>query len=134
MKSFTNFEIAKLLRQVAAAYTIQNENKFRFQILAYNKAADSIDASSTEIKDLLQDNDLDKLHGIGESIKNHIEELFRTGEVTHFNTVLRNVSPAIFPLLDIPSFGPKKAFKLVSAFDLEDPKTVIDKVYALAKA
>ena len=133
MKGFTNVEIAKLLRQVAAAYTIQNENKFRFQILAYNKAADSIEASSTEIKDLLQDNDLDKLHGIGESIKNHIEELFRTGEVTHFNTVLRNVSPAIFPLLDIPSFGPKKAFKLVEAFDLKNPETVIDDVYNLAE-
>lgn len=133
MKSFTNEEISKLLRQVAAAYSIQNEKKFRFQILAYNKAADSIDSSSTEIKDLLQDNALDKLPGIGVSIKNHIEELFNTGEVTHFKTVLKNVSPAIFPLLDIPSFGPKKAFKLVEAFDLKNPETVIDDVYKLAE-
>lgn len=133
MKGFTNVEIAKLLRKVAAAYTIQNENKFRFQILAYNKAADSIESQSTEIKDLLQDKALDKLAGIGPSIKNHIEELFKTGEVTHFNTVLKNVSPAIFPLLDIPSFGPKKAFKLVKAFDLKNPETVIEDVYKLAE-
>jgi DNA polymerase (family 10) len=133
MKGFTNVEIAKLLRQVSAAYTIQNENKFRFQILAYNKAADSIESSSTEIKDLLQDNALDRLAGIGASIKNHIEELFKTGEVTHFNTVLKNVSPAIFPLLDIPSFGPKKAFKLVKAFGLQNPETVVDDVYKLAE-
>ncbi len=134
MKSFTNEEIARQLRYVAAALTIQNEAKFRFQILAYQKAADSIDTSSTEIKDLLQDNALDKLPGVGTSIKNHIAELFTTGEVAHFNTVLQNVSPAIFPLLDIPTFGPKKAFKLVDAFMLKNPETVIEDVYQLAKS
>lgn len=132
MHSFTNEQVAKMLRHVAAAYTIQNEGKYRFQILAYQKAADSIEASVTEIKDLLTDDALDKLSGVGPSIRNHILELFTTGEVTHFNTVLKNVSSAIFPLLDIPSFGPKKAFKLVDHFKLSNSKTVIDDVYALA--
>jgi len=134
MKSFTNEEIAKLLKSVAGAYAIKNEAKYRFQILAYQKAADAIEVSSKEVKDLLAENQLDKLPGIGESIKKHLAELFEKGEVKHFNDILEDVSPAIFPLLDIPSFGPKKAFKLVNAFDLKDPKTVIDKVYTLAKA
>lgn len=133
MKSFTNEDIAKLLRHVAASYTIQNEAKYRFQILAYQKAADSIETSSIEVKDLYQDNDLDKLPGVGSSIKNHLQELFKTGEVTHFETVLKNVSPAVFPLLDIPTFGPKKAFKLVDNFKLIDPDTVINDVYKLAE-
>lgn len=132
MKSFTNEEVAKLLRHVAAAYSIENEKKYRFQILAYQKSADSIDASSTEIRDLLTDDALDKLPGVGTSIRNHILELFKTGEVSHFNTVLAKVSPAIFPLLDIPTFGPKKAFKLVDAFHLKDPQTVIEDIYKIA--
>ena len=134
MKSFTNEEITKLLKSVAGAYAIKNEAKYRFQILAYQKAADAIEVSSKEVKDLLAEDQLDKLPGIGESIKKHLTELFEKGEVKHFNDILEDVSPAIFPLLDIPSFGPKKAFKLVNAFDLKDPKTVIDKVYTLAKA
>ena len=133
MKTFTNEEIAKLLRHVAAAYTVQNEGKYRFQILAYQKAADSIENSTTEIKDLLQDNALDRLSGVGASIKGHITELFKEGQVAHFEEALKHVSPAFFPLLDIPSFGPKKAFKLVNAFELTDPKTIIQDVYALAK-
>ncbi len=133
MKSFTNEEIARLLRQVAASYTIQNEAKYRFQILAYQKAADSIETASTEIKDLLQDNALDKLDGVGTSIKGHITELFEKGHVEYFDSILEGVSPAVFPLLDIPSFGPKKAYKIVSAFSLDDPKTVITDVYNLAK-
>jgi DNA polymerase (family 10) len=132
MHSFTNEQISRLLRQVAAAYTIQNEGKYKFQILAYQKAADSIEASVTEIKDLLADNALDKLSGVGPNIRKHILELFNSGEVEHFNTVLKNVSPAIFPLLDIPTFGPKKAFKLVENFKLLDPKSVIEDVYKLA--
>jgi len=133
MKSFTNEEIARLLRHVAAAYTIQNEAKFKFQIFAYQKAADSIENATTEIKDLLQDNALDKLDGVGTSIKGHINELFKEGHVTYFDTILESVSPALFPLLDVPSFGPKKAFKLVNAFNLTNPKTIISDVYKLAK-
>ena len=133
MKSFTNQEIAKLLRHVAAAYTIQNEAKFRFQILAYQKAADSIESSTAEIKDLLQDNALDKLDGVGTSIKGHITELFNKGHLEYFDSILEMVSPALFPLLDVPSFGPKKAFKLVEAFGLTDPKTVLADVYSAAK-
>ena len=133
MKSFTNEEIAKMLRHLAAAYVIQNEGKYRFQILAYQKAADSIESTTTQIKDLLQDNNLDKLPGVGSSIKSHIVELFKNGSVSHFDQALRNVSPAIFPLLDIPSFGPKKAFKIVEAFRLVDPESVIDDVEKLAK-
>ncbi len=133
MKSFTNQEIAKLLRHVAAAYTIQNEAKFRFQILAYQKAADSIESSTAEIKDLLQDNALDKLDGVGTSIKGHITELFNKGHLEYFDSILEKVSPALFPLLDVPSFGPKKAFKLVEAFGLTDPKTVLEDVYSVAK-
>ncbi len=133
MNSFTNEEIARLLRQVAAALTVKNEAKYRFQILAYQKAADSIETSSTEIKDLIKDNTLDKLPGVGTSIRSHILELFKTGEVTHFNTILKDISPALFPLLDIPTFGPKKAFKLVHKFSLSDPETVIEDVYKLAE-
>lgn len=133
MKSFTNEDVARLLRQVAAAFTIQNEAKFRFQILAYQKAADSIESSATEIKDYLHDGNLDKLPGVGASIKQHIDELFKTGKVKHFDSILENVSPAVFPLLDIPTFGPKKAHKLVKNFELSDPDTVIDDVYSLAE-
>lgn len=133
MKTFTNEDVAKILRNVAAAYTIQNEAKYRFQILAYQKAADSIETTTTEIKDLIKDNALDKLDGVGTSIKGHISELFEKGHLQYFDSILEKVSPAVFPLLDIPSFGPKKAFKIVNAFNLSEPKSVIDDVYKLGK-
>lgn len=133
MKPFTNEEIARLLKNVAGAYTIKNEAKYRFKILAYQKAAESIESSSKEVKDLLAEGQINKISGVGDSIKEHLIELFEKGKVEYFNEILKDVSPAVFPLLDIPSFGPKKAFKLITAFKLKDPKTVIDEIYNLAK-
>lgn len=128
----TNPEIAKLLRHVAASFTIKDERKYHFQIVAYERAADTIQNLSTEISDLYKENKLSGLPGIGTSMQQHLSDLMKTGTVAHFETAMKNIPAAVFPLLDIPSFGPKKAYKLVTAFNLEDPKTVIEDIKKLA--
>ncbi len=130
----SNKDIARIFRNVAAAYTIKDEKKFRFQIIAYQKAADTIEHANGEFYELYKEGKLDILPGIGPSIKSHIEELFTTGNVKHFNCVLKGIPEAVFPLLDVPGFGPKKAYRLVKEFNLEDPKTVISDLETIAKA
>lgn len=129
----TNQQIATLLRQIAASYVILDEKKYRFQIIAYQKAADTIDSETTQAKDLIKENKLNTFAGVGSSIKSHIEELVKTGRVKHFEKVTKAIPKAIFPLLAIPKFGPKTAFKLVKKFSLKDPKTVIEDIENLAK-
>ncbi|HVZ12154.1 MAG TPA: PHP domain-containing protein [Patescibacteria group bacterium] len=128
----SNLEIAQLFKNVAAAYTIIDERKYHFQIVAYQKAADVVERLSVELKSLHKDNKLDGISGIGPTIKQRLDELFTTGRVAHFDEVLSHVPYAIFPLLDIPSFGPKKAYKLVTTFKLKYPETVIEDVKKLA--
>ncbi|MBI4079582.1 MAG: hypothetical protein HY429_04820 [Candidatus Levybacteria bacterium] len=128
----TNREIAKLLQHVAAAYTIKNEQKYRFQIIAYQKAADAIMGTTEEIKDLIKEKRLEKLPGIGPSIRSHLEELIKTGKVKRFEWVKSGIPQTVYPLLDVPTLGPKKAFKLVTHFDLKNPKTVIDDIEKIA--
>lgn len=129
----TNLEISKLLNNVAAAYSITDEKKYRFQIIAYEKAAESIEQNPTELKELYKDGKLSEIPGIGTTIKSRLEELLTTGKVAHFEDVMKDIPQSVFPLLDIPSFGPKKAFRLVSEFKLKDPATVIQDVVAIAK-
>lgn len=129
----TNQDIVHLLKSVAAAYTIKDEKKYKFQIIAYQKAADAVEHASTELKNLYEQKTLENLSGIGPTIKSRLEELFETGRVQHFEEVLSGISPAVFPLLDIPTFGPKKAYKIVTHFNLEDPKTVIEDIKKLAE-
>ncbi len=130
----TNPEIAQLLRYVAAAFTIKDEKKFHFQIVAYQRAADTIQNLSTQIADLYKEDKLHELPGIGTAMQQHLSELVKTGSVKHFETVMKDIPPAVFPLLAVPSFGPKKAYKLVLAFHLKNPKTVIADVKKLAES
>lgn len=129
-----NQEVATLFKEVAAAYIIKDEKKYHFQIIAYQKASDTIENLSVEIEELYKENKLDKVPGVGKSIRGHLEELFATGSVAHLETIKNEISPAVFPLLSIPSFGPKKAFKIVNSFSLKDPKTVLMDVEKLAKS
>jgi DNA polymerase (family 10) len=129
----TNQEIVRLLRNIAAAYSIKDEKKYRFQLLAYQKAADAIESMTSEVKDLYKEDKLDTIPGVGSSIKSRLEELFKTGKVEHFETILQDMPKAMFPLLDIPSFGPKKAYKLVDHFKLENPDTVIEDLKKIAQ-
>lgn len=129
----TNLEISKLLNNVAAAYSIKDEKKYRFQIIAYENAAEAIEQNPTEVKELFKDSKLGEIQGIGATLTSRLEELLSTGKCAHFEEVLKDIPPAMFPLLDIPSFGPKKAYRLVREFELKNLETVIQDVAKIAK-
>jgi DNA polymerase (family 10) len=128
----TNLEIAKLLRNMAAAYQILNEN--RFKIIAYERAADSIEHLTSEVKDLWDDGKLSSIPGVGSTISQHLDELFRTGHVKHIESVLKKLPESIYPLLSVPGIGPKRAFKLVTVLKLSSAVTVIEDLDKAAKA
>jgi DNA polymerase (family X) len=121
----TNKEIAALLRNVAAAYSIKDEKKFRFQLLAYQNAADAIEGLSIQVKDLYKEGKIDQIPGVGATLKQRIEELLTTGEVKHFQEVLKGIPEPTFLLMRIPSIGPKKAYRLATEFKLSNNETAI---------
>src|SRR3990172_12054853 len=116
-QGMTNLEVAELLRKVSAAYQITGADRFR--IIAYDRAADSIEHLTSEAKDLWDDGKLGSIPGVGPSLAQHLDELFKTGKVRHFEEVMAKVPVSVFPLLSIPGLGPKKAFKLVKELKLE---------------
>lgn len=129
----TNIEIAKLFRDVAASYSIKNEAKFRFQIIAYQKATDTIEGLTTQLEDLYKENGLEQIPGVGPTIRTRLEELFKTGKVSHFEEVKRGIPPSVFVFMQIPSLGPKKAFKLATHFKLNNPQTAVQDLEKVAK-
>jgi len=130
----SNQEIARLLRNVAAAYTIKDERKFHFQIVAYQNAAEIINGLTKEVKDFYKEGKLEEIPGIGKTLVSRLEELFTKGKVDQYKWALRDIPKAVFPLLDVPSFGPKKAYKLTTKFKLSNPDTILDDLEKIAKA
>lgn len=110
----TNLEIAEILRQVASSYQFKDEKKYKFQIIAYNRAADSVEHSTSELKDLWDDNKLDSVPSIGTSIAKHLDELFKTGKSKHFDEVRSGIPEVAFKLMILPKVGLKTAMKMIS--------------------
>lgn len=121
-----NRQIAKLLRSISAAYEIKNEN--RFKIIAYDRAATAVEHATSELKDLWDDNKLTSIPGIGTNIAGHLDELFRTGQVKHFNRVLKSLPPAMFEFLELPGVGPKTAFKLCQKLKIHHSQDALTKL------
>ena len=117
---FSNKEIAKLLRSISAAYSVRGDDYFK--IIAYDKAADSIEHATSELKDLWEDGKLDTVPGLGKSIQSHLDELFRTGKVKHFEQVKKGLPQGMFELLGISGMGPKSAYKLAKSLKIKKIK------------
>lgn len=125
---FTNKDLAYLLRCVSAVYLITGEN--RFKVIAYEKAADTIDHLDRELYDIWENGDLFSVSGIGPSILSHIDEYFKKGfKDSHFEKIIKKVPFSVFELMKIPRIGPKKAYKLVKELNLTNPDTAINDLY-----
>ena len=128
-----NHEIAELFRNIAAAFSIKNEKKFYFQIVAYKNASETIESLASQLKDLHKEGKLQTVSGIGATIRSRIEELFKKGSVSHFEAVLKGIPKSVFTLIHIPSIGPKKAYKLAKKLSLNDSKTIIEDLIIKAR-
>ncbi|MBI4058670.1 PHP domain-containing protein [Candidatus Microgenomates bacterium] len=130
----TNLEIAELLRSVAAAYELKGKGPFnRFKIGAYQKAADSIEHSTMELKDLWEEGKLDQVPGIGSAIAKYLGELFKTGKVRHFHSVMQDLPSAMFTFMQVPGIGAKIAYKLCQELKIHEEKDALKRLEELAK-
>jgi len=132
-KNLDNLEIAELLRDVAAAYQLQDQNKYRFQIIAYERAADAVEHASSELKDLWDDGKLEEVPGIGPGIAQHLDELFKTGKSKHFESVMKGIPKEAFKLMELPGIGIKTAMKLIKEGGPGEVKEKLKEVEAREK-
>lgn len=116
----TNIQLAEILRQVASSYQFKDEKKYKFQIIAYNRAADSVEHLTSELKDLWDDGKLDDVPSIGVSIAKHLDELFRTGKSKHFDEVRSGIPKDAFKLMILPKVGLKTAMKMIKELPTKD--------------
>lgn len=127
----TNLQIAELLRNVASAYQYKDQNKYKFQVIAYNRAADSIEHYTSELKDMWDDGKLDDVPSIGASIAKHLDEIFKTGKSEHFEDLMKDIPKEAFRLMALPKVGLKTAMKMLSELsksELSEKLTEADKL------
>jgi len=119
-KTMTNLQIAELLRAVAASYRLKDEQKNKFRIVAYERAADAVEHATSELKDLWDDKKLDSVPSVGKSLQEHLDEIFRTGKSKHFEEIMEGLPHAMFDFMEIPGIGAKTAFRLAHELGLKN--------------
>ncbi len=127
----SNKEVVQILKEVLAAMEVKNFNLFR--IRAYQNAIAAMDNLTISVYDLWEDNRLDDIPGVGASLKQHLTDLFTKGEVKEFDRTKKNLPEGMFALISLRGVGAKKAFKLATAFNLDDRETALKEIRKMAE-
>jgi DNA polymerase (family 10) len=102
-----NLEIAQIFRDIAKILEIKGDNPFR--IRAYERAAQNIEGLTEDVENLIKEEELTEIPGIGEDLADKIKEIAKTGRLKQFEELKRSIPEGLLDLLDIPSIGPKTA-------------------------
>jgi DNA polymerase (family 10) len=109
MKSarLSNQQLASTFQTIADLLEIKGE--VIYKILAYRKAADSLQNLGREAFDIWQEGNLTEIPGVGKAIAEKIDELLSTGKLEFLEKLKTEVPPGLVDLLQVPDLGPKKA-------------------------
>ncbi len=105
-----NSEIARVFADIADLLELKGENQFK--IRAYQKAVRSIEHLPVEMEQLVNENRLEEIPGVGEAIAKKITELVTTGRLEYYEKLTAEFPEGISTLLDIPGIGPRTAVLL----------------------
>ena len=107
-----NSEVAKVFQDIADLLELKGENPFK--IRAYQKVVRSIEHLPVEVEQLVAEDRLREIPGVGEAITKKITELVTTGRLDYYEKLQAEFPEGISTLLDVPGIGPKTAMLLSS--------------------
>lgn len=102
-----NRELADIFTQIADLLEIKGE--VIYKILAYRKAADSLENLPADAEAYWREGKLTEIPGVGKAIADKIDELFSTGKLQFLEKLQQEVPPTLIEVLQVPDVGAKKA-------------------------
>jgi DNA polymerase (family 10) len=117
-------EIAGLLRELSQRTALRGGSPYRAK--AYARAADNLLALSVPIAQLIAEDRLQEIPGVGEAIAGVIERIYRTGRYPALEEMRKDIPEGVLEMLTVPGLRPDKVLKLhktlgiTSLAELED--------------
>lgn len=112
-----NSEVARVFDDIADLLELKNENVFK--IRAYRNVARSIEDLPVEVEQLVAEDRLGEVPGVGEAIHKKITELVTTGKLDYYEKLKAEFPEGISALLYIPGIGPKTARRFYNELDIK---------------
>ena len=101
-----NQELANIFSRIGDLLEIKGE--VIYKILAYRKAADSLQNIGEDVRDVWKTGKLTDIPGVGKAIAEKIDELLDTGKLEFYEKLKAEVPESLAELLQVPDLGPKK--------------------------
>lgn len=105
-RRYSNQQLANIFQTIADLLEIKGE--VIYKILAYHKAADSLNDLSRDASEYHREGKLTEIPGVGKAIAEKIDELINTGRLEFFEKLKKEVPITLVELLQVPDLGPKK--------------------------
>lgn len=118
-------EIIERLEAIAILLELQGDNPFK--IRAYAQGARALEALETPLEELIANDALASVRGIGSALAEKITTLQQTGELAFYDQLKAKVAPGLLEMLEIPGLGAIKVRAL-------NQELGIDTIEALQKA
>ncbi len=121
-------QVAAILDEIGTLLEIQGENPFRTN--AYHNAARAVEQLETSLEQAIEEKTLDQVRGIGETLRDKITTLVKTGRLPFHEDLRKKTPPGLFQILRIQGLGPKNVKALWDELGIDD----LDKLKAACEA
>lgn len=118
-------DIVTLLNKIGELLEIKGESPFKSR--AYYNAARLLENLDEDIGELIEEDRLKDLKGIGDALNKKISEFYKTGRLKYYEDLKAEFPESLLELLNVPGVGPKKVGVLYKQLGI---KTVGELEYA----
>ncbi len=112
--------VAQVLQEIGLFLELRGENPFKSR--AYYQGARIVEhLGEAELLELVKEDRLKDLPGIGAALSEKIKELVLTGTLKYYEELKAGVPPGLLELLKIPGLGPRKIKVLYDSLGITTP-------------
>ena len=99
-------QVAAILVDIGTLLELKGENPFKTR--AYVNAARTLEGLTEPLANIVAEERLGEIKGIGDALQQKITELVTTGKLKYYDELKASVPPGLVDMLGIPGVGPKK--------------------------
>ncbi|TXT54264.1 MAG: DNA polymerase (Family 10) [Promethearchaeota archaeon] len=117
MSFIMNNKVANKLFEIADLLELKGS---QFKPRAYRRAAQNIVNSSTDIIESYENDKLQEIEGVGESIASKVREIIETGSLEYLEDLRKQFPEGLQEMMDIQGLGPKSLMKLYKELNIKN--------------
>ena len=120
MPKLTAAQISQLLREIGDHMALKGGNPYRSR--AYSRAADNLALSTIPLGDLIKEERLTEIPGVGDALAAVVTELYKTGEHPSLGKMRSETPQGVLEMLHLPDLRPDRIKKLYNALGIASVK------------